>query len=514
MFILEQFQSVAKSNIVARFKQAKRVLLQSATGSGKTVIAVDFIRDWLIENPGKNVLCLFNLQCLLPQFEETFKIHGMRDVVCLFHDDITRAKDGNRMVDHQDDHSRRVMLTMPETFAGSLKGSGSKDLVLDQNWVDNVGLILIDEAHKGTSANFQYIRDELDAYVLGLTATPMRVKNKEGECLANGWGYKLVTTVSIGELIDMGRLVKPLYYDMDEDAHIFQEWQKAVAKHSQIDNNKQTIWFCRDTSHAKEWEAKLLEAGETCAVITSVDDAELGTTSQTPIQREEIFKKFAACEVTHLISVQALCEGFDCPIAKYCIIDRTIGNKALYQQIVGRVLRVFKGKEHGHVLDRKGNHEKHGDIEDYEWDLEAEAANSVVVKLGEKRVISEDSFKRAGKVNVRCSTVGCVSVYDAKKAIECPHCNKGHGLEVETPAIVWLNQRFPSLPNKAYINTIATFEKALKGDQRAMALLLNNMNFIFGDDGDFTEEYKAIHKIVSMRPKTEKDLKKTFKYAA
>lgn len=518
MFALVSFQQTAKANIATCFKQAKRVLLQSATGSGKTVIAVDFIKDWLEANPGKNVLCLFNLQCLPAQFEASFAFHGMRDQVSLFHDLISRAQDGTRMVDHQDDTSRRVMLTMPETFAGALKGTGSKDLALDDEWVSNVGLILIDEAHKGTSENFQFIRDALDCQVLGLTATPMRVQNKEGECLANDWEYTLVTTVSIRELIGMGRLVQPLYYDLEEDGHLFKAWQAAVAKHSAVDGNKQTVWFLRNTKHMKEWEAKLLEVGETCAIITSVDDEELGTSTQTPLQRQAIIRDFEAGKITHLLSIQALCEGFDAPIAKYCVIDRGIGNKALYQQILGRVLRPFgkgnKEKINGHIIDRCGNHARHGDIEDYVWDLEVEADNSTPVRLGTERVISEEKLERATKVMVKCETFGCPSVYNAKTNLSCPHCEKSHGLKVEVPAIVWLENKFPNMPTKSFPNLLTTFGKALAGDQRAMGLILNSMNYIFGDDGDISDEYKALYDIAALKPKTEKDLKKAVRYAA
>jgi len=517
MFVLEPFQRNAVANIAARFASYKRVLLQSATGSGKTVMAVEYVRMWLEANPGKNVLALFNLQCLLPQFEASFDFHGMRAEVAIFHDQITRAKDGSRLVDHQTATHRRIMLTMPETMANAIKGKGAADLQLDAEWLADVGLMLIDEAHKGTSDNFQYIRDHIDCQVLGLTATPMRVKNKDGECLANDWVYELVTTVSIRELIEMGRLVRPLYYDLDESADLFREWQKAVAKHSVIDGNKQTIWFCRDTDHAKKWERKLLEIGETCAVITSVADEELGTTSQTPNQREAITKQFEACEITHLISIQALCEGFDAPIAKYCIIDRGVGNKALYQQILGRVLRPYEGKEHGHIIDRCNNHAKHGDIEDYVWNLEAEAADAVVVKLGEKRVLSAEQAERATKIMVDCETVGCPSVYNAKEHFSCPHCQTAHTIEVEVSVGSWFANKLPQVKENIIANFTDTISKGMKGNIQAVMMLLNKYPELFDDDQpgmEFKPEYAILKDIATMRPKTSKDLKKTVRYKA
>ncbi len=507
MFVLEPFQQNAVNNIAARFACYKRVLLQSATGSGKTVMAVEYIRMWLDANPGKNVLCLFNLQCLLPQFEATFLGHGMRSEVSIFHDQINNAKDGSRLVDHQNDVTRRIMLTMPETLAGTLQGDGSKNLSLDMNWFNDVELILIDEAHKGTSENFQFIRDQLpDANILGLTATPMRVKNKEGECLVNDWSYEMVVTVTTQELIDMGRLVKPLYYDLDEDAHLFREWQKAVAIHSAEDGNRQTVWFCKNAAHARDWEEKLREVGETCEVISSVEDVEKGISSQTPNQREAIFKQFERQEITHLISIQALCEGFDAPIAKYCIIDRGVGNKALYQQIVGRVLRPYEGKLNGHVIDRRGNHTKHGDIEDYVWDLEAEAANSVVVRLGEARLITEEQLARSTYVEVKCETFGCPSVYNAKRHVSCPHCARDHGLEVEAAAIVWAQHMFPQFPETMYPNLFETCKKALKGDTTALNRVMKQLDDLLDDDQNLTPKYEMLPELLKVNPK---DLKKT-----
>lgn len=511
MFTLVPFQQTAKANIAARFKQAKRVLLQSATGSGKTVIAVDFIKDWLEANPGKTVVCLFNLQVLLPQFEESFKRHGMGHEVSLLHDLITRGKDGSRMKDHKPGCERRILLTMPETLVGVMEGRGAEGLELCSEFADNVGLILIDEAHKGTSENFQKIRDSFDAYVLGLTATPLRVKNKDGESLREWYGDELVVAVSIRELIEMERLVQPLYYDLDEDAHLYYEWKRAVEK-SNDDGNEQTLWFVRDTAHAKEWEAKLLEQGETVEIITSVDSEELGTSTQTPLQRQEIYGRFERGETKILISVRALCEGFDSPIAKYCVVDRGVGNRALWQQIIGRVIRPYEGKLNGHIIDRGGNRKAHGDVEDYTWSLEDEEDLVTVHVKG--NVISEEKHTKADKVMVKCDTKGCPSVYNAKRHVYCPHCKTAHNLKVEVPAIVWLESKFPDMPSKAFPNLLTTFSKALSGDQRAMSLILNSIGFILDDTGDISEEYKALYEIAALKVRSEKDLKQAIRYAA
>ena len=415
---LLDFQHVAVAKLKALFASASRILLQSATGSGKTVIAGKFVSDYLAEDPNHKVLCLVALQALVTQFHETVENFGVK--VSVLHDEITRAKDGTKfpVSTSAGFYDNRFLLTMPETFLNTVGQIGKNKLFYDVDWMPT--LILIDEAHKGTSKFFQLIRDMFpDAKVLGLTATPYRDKNEEGEHLTEWYGDNLVTTISVRELIDMGRLVQPFYFSKDSDAHVVATWLELTLG----DPNKGTIVFTRDTRHSFALKDAFVANGVSAEVITAGTDADptFVVNPQTPNQRQAIYSAFDRGEVDVLISVNALCEGFDSPRAKYCFLNRGIGNHALYQQMIGRVLRAFKDKLNAIVVDFHDNIKAHGHIEDYQWTLSAEVPDNLFIRnKGEMAEINYDTFTRKSGVFYRCES--CDHVFDIKKSARCTHC--------------------------------------------------------------------------------------------
>ena len=69
----------------------------------------------------------------------------------------------------------------------------------------NAHVIFLDEAHRSTSDSFKKLLEQYpDAYVIGLTATPIR---SDGKGLGNVY-EELVEAGSIKELTDQGYLVK------------------------------------------------------------------------------------------------------------------------------------------------------------------------------------------------------------------------------------------------------------------------------------------------------------------
>lgn len=411
------FQVAAVAAVAAKFSSAKRVLMQSATGSGKTVMAGMFLKNYLAQ-PGAKVLVLVNLQALVGQFHDTLRDFGMS--VSVLHDEIKSNKDGER---YSLDYTRQVLLTMPTTFKNTR--GGQNGLPWDDTFEPT--LILIDEAHKGTSADFQFIRDLYpNALVLGLTATPYRAKNEEGECLVADWyGDNVVFTVSVRDLIDMKRLVQPLYVECKADDHVVNTWLRETAGHT----NRRTIVFTGTTKESVALEKAFTQAGISTRIITSGSDdgVDFYVTSQTPLQRQVIYNDFDAGRVEVLISVSALCEGFDSPLAKFCFLKRRVGNHAFYHQMVGRVLRWHDSKDgHAVVVDFHGNRREHGCIVDYQWSLEATKPSNAFVERAE--TMSKSLFLKKTNVYHACSA--CNHVYDIKVRKTCNHCDTAHDVKL------------------------------------------------------------------------------------
>jgi superfamily II DNA or RNA helicase len=408
------FQVAAVAAVAAKFSSTKRVLMQSATGSGKTVMAGMFLQDYLAQ-PGTKVLALVNLQALVGQFHDTLSDFGVS--VSVLHDEIKSNKDGLR---YSLDYARQVLLTMPTTFINTRAGKNC--LTWDETFEPT--LILIDEAHKGTSADFQFIRDLYpNALVLGLTATPYRAKNDDGECLVEWYGESIVFTVSVRDLIEMKRLVQPRYVACKSDDHVVNTWLRETAGHT----NRRTIVFTRDTKHSYATLEAFEAAGINARVITAGTDADpdFYITPQTPLQRQVIYNDFDAGRVEVLISVSALCEGFDSPLAKFCFLTRGVGNHALYHQMVGRVLRWHDSKDgHAVVVDFHENLKDHGCIVDYQWSLEASKPSNVFVERN--ATMSKGTFMK--KTNVYHACQSCNHVYDIKSRKTCYHCDAPHGV--------------------------------------------------------------------------------------
>lgn len=407
------FQVAAVATVASKFAAGtKRVLMQSATGSGKTVMASMFLKDYLSE-PGHRVLALVNLQALVGQFHDTLRDFGLE--VSVLHDEIKSNKDGVR---YTLDYSRQVLLTMPTTFINTRAGKNC--LVWNEDYEPT--LILIDEAHKGTSAEFQFIRDLYpNAIVLGLTATPFRAKNDEGECLVEWYGDNVVFTVSVRDLIAMKRLVQPHYVACKSDDHVVNTWLRETAGHA----NRRTVVFTRDTKHSFAILEAFTAAGISARVITAGTDADpdFYVTPQTPLQRQAIYNEFDAGTVEVLISVNALCEGFDSPLAKFCFLTRGVSNHALYHQMVGRVLRWHVSKEgYAVIVDFHENLKDHGCIVDYQWNLEAAKPSNAWVERA--ATMSKGTFMKKSNVYHACTS--CNHVFDIKARKACYHCDTPH----------------------------------------------------------------------------------------
>lgn len=480
MYILDDFQQDAVDNIRAKFLEGnKRVLLQSATGSGKTVIGGSFISKYMQENPESKVMVLVNLQVLVGQTYDT--LNDICDVEPqVLHDELTKSPSGKV---YTCDHNGRLLITMVETFLNTVMGSNK--LTWPNSWVPD--LILIDEAHKATSVMYQSIKERFpDALILGMTATPYRAKNEEGEHLQDWYGDNLVTTISVSELIKRKRLVKPIYRSYNENTKLVDLWLATTKNHS----NKRTIIFTSITSQSVATKAAFLSRGINAEIITAVGDEESGLPKQTALQRQRIYDKFESGEIQVLISVMALCEGFDSRAAHFCFLAKKVGNHALYQQMIGRVLRTHESKKNGFVIDLFNNIMTHGTIEDYQWSIQ-EKIEVIHTSIGSR--LTELAFTKNQKIYVTCK---CSHVFDIKRNSACIYCGEKHNCTVQR-TVGGILEKYGITDAKHLLEMRVLYRRALRD---ASIHDLVNMAFridVF-KDGAPNPKYKLIQKIAEM----------------
>ncbi|NRA33743.1 MAG: DEAD/DEAH box helicase [Polyangiaceae bacterium] len=251
-----------------------------------------------------------------------------------------------------------------------------------------VSLLVIDECHRVSGedgSQYDRVIEHLRASnpklkVLGLTATPYR--------LGMGWAYRYhyrgfartdeerpfhscIYEVSLREMIDGGYLTRPEI----EDAPIAQydfpavgagrhggfaeaEVNALLVRHKRVteaiveqiveiaerQDRQGVMIFAATVDHAREI-AGYLPSEETALI--------LGETPGT--ERDEQLGAFSARQLRYLVNVSVLTTGFDAPHVDLIAILRPTQSVSLFQQIVGRGLRLSPGKSDCLVVDYAGN---------------------------------------------------------------------------------------------------------------------------------------------------------------
>lgn len=495
MYLDYEYQLKAISdieNILTSHIKTKQenMLICIPTGGGKTVIGARGFKKFLDNNKGKKILVLVPLQCLIGQTYKTFTDVGIN--VSVFHNQVKTDIDGNKF---KMGLGGDVIISMPETYCNDL--AAGKNRTIPESFKPFA--IGMDEAHKMTSDQNQQIWNRYsDSVVIGFTASPYRPQNKEGEHLQEWYKDNLHQYVSIKELIELKRLVPPKYYEYGEDDHIFNSW--LTQAESEDPDKRSTVIFTSNTDQSLKLKSVFLENGVSAEIITSGSTVvpDILVKNQSHEERNEIYRKFKNREITVLISVNALCEGWDEPSANIVILARGILNKALYQQMVGRVLRSYGTKEYALVLDFGGNVERFGPVEEFQWEMVDGDERQKRVKDGE--TLSEKEYKNSSKIFFKCH---CHHVYDIKKNLVCPSCYSKANVKVVDTVGNLLKDRFPeiNLGNLASIKQIVSSIKGAKNYPDLDFKKSINKRYkatIFDTNGNMTSDFDFINHIIDV----------------
>ena len=349
MIELRPYQNGAIENLKSALASGKkRVLLQAATGAGKTIIACEMIRR--ATSKEKRVIFIAHRKEIISQTSGKLDAFGIEHGVI--------------MANHARVNNHAVQVASIQTLTRRDKPQAN--------------LVIIDECHLSVSDSFQKIIEHYhDATIIGLTATPIRLDGRGlGEIYRD-----IVQVVPMTQLIEEGHLVKPRVfapftpdmknvrkskgdYDANETANLMdrKEITANIVKHwSMSAADRKTIVFASSVEHSKNIVSEFTDNGISAKHLDANTPAN---------ERDQTLQAWREGKFTVLSNMGLFIEGLDVPAASCCILARSTKSLTIYLQAVGRVMRPHESKTDCIILDCAGLTYEHGFVDDArEWTL-------------------------------------------------------------------------------------------------------------------------------------------------
>lgn len=358
MYQLRDYQREAVNNTIEYFKKKRDpALIVLPTGAGKSLVIAELARI-----AKGRVLVLAHVKELV---EQNYQKYISFDLEA----GIYSASLGKKDFYHK-----------------AIFGSVQSVARATDDFFDNFSIVVIDECHRVAeegSTQYQDVINKLknknsNICILGLTATPFR--------LGMGWIYEyshmgeIKTTekrffkhciyeLPITYMIKSDFLTRPVKIDIPVTCYDFSELTEknrmyTLAEVEELIKNQKRLTplivkniiditerfnrqgvmiFSATVKHAEEI-LSYLPKNEARLVI---GDTDIKT-------RDQIIEEFKNKKFKYLVNVSVLTTGFDAPHVDVIAILRPTESNSLYQQIVGRGLRLDPGKQDCYILDYTG----------------------------------------------------------------------------------------------------------------------------------------------------------------
>ena len=336
---LFDYQEDMKARIEKALCLHRSVMAQMPTGTGKTYLLTAVIDSFVRANPKAKVWIVAHRRELVSQIDETVrKFHSYSSAT--------------------------------SSLLSSVKPMSIQWLMRHYDEIEEEpGMIVIDEAHHALAKTYKEMWERFPkAKFLGLTATP---------CRLNGKGFidlfdVLVQSWDVPEFISKGRLATYDFVSIKSDGvtqRLIDSLQKRGAdgdyQNKEMDmllnkkpsierlyrsleefgKDRKGIVYAINISHAQKIAKLYQEHGVKAIAIDSK------TPATERLQDIEAFKKG---DIQVLVNVDIFSEGFDCPDVEFVQLARPTLSLAKYLQMVGRGLRVAKGKKNCVIIDNVG----------------------------------------------------------------------------------------------------------------------------------------------------------------
>lgn len=358
MYTLRPYQQEAVDNTLKYFRKKREpAVIVLPTGAGKSLVIAE-----LAKIAKGRVLVLAHVKELVEQNHLKYQSYNL--LAGIYSAGLNKK-----------DSTQKVIFGSIQSVANA-----------EDDFFNEFTLLIIDECHRVSMENdtqYSTVISKLkernpQLCILGLTATPYRLGlgwiyefNHQGEMKSEEKRFfkQCVFELPLDYMIKNNYLTRPIridnpvtsydFSDLTESGKMYTTAQVEEILKSQrrltpliikniIDitesyERQGVMIFSSTVRHAQEI-LECLPVGEARIVIGDTEDTE----------RDQIINDFKEKKFKYLVNVSVLTTGFDAPHVDVIAILRPTESVSLYQQIIGRGLRLCEGKKDCFVLDYTG----------------------------------------------------------------------------------------------------------------------------------------------------------------
>lgn len=338
---------------------AKRGLLISATGTGKTYASAFGVRD-AIQPSGKVLFIVHRKQILRQALDSYRQVFGSRPKMAL----LTGEEQDYDAIKNAD-------------FVFAMITMISKDEVLRRFKHNEYDTVVIDEVHHASAASYQKVMNYFEPrFWLGMTATPDRTDSGN---IYELFDHNIVYEIRLQQALENDLLcpfhyfgIRDIAFDSDADAdvlirlanqgdfHVFNRLTsderadyviKQANYYGYSGRRVKGLIFCSSVLEAQVLSEKFNKRGWRTLALSGNDSDEVRQEAMDRLVNDNRIDS-----LDYILTVNIFNEGVDLPDINQVIMLRPTESAIVFVQQLGRGLRKKEDKEYVVVLDFIGNY--------------------------------------------------------------------------------------------------------------------------------------------------------------
>lgn len=355
-------------------------LLEMATGTGKTITALEAIDRNYTKNKRQFLVIIVPFLHLIDQWVEKFTSYSITNYLRIAGNRQNWYSTLKKWVwDYKNEFRNRVVLI------GSYKSMGDNEFHELISDVEDFRFLVADECHNLGSRSYQELDFSKFEFRMGLSATPRRWFDEKGTAKIFKIFDKTVYEYDLKQAIENGILSVYEYHPYlvslnDDEVEAYEEFTKMIgmlmAKDNKTKSDIERIErYARERADIiKSAEAKLPELlrllqqqqdkrftlvycapGQIDIIVKAISSLGIRVhrfnSELNNRDRLKILYHFSKGEIEVLVAIKCLDEGVDVPATRTAYFLASSSNPREFVQRRGRVLRTSEGKEKSILID-------------------------------------------------------------------------------------------------------------------------------------------------------------------